>query len=261
MTVAESKRLIAKGVAAMPVVKKAMKEGIVVVPSGTTNGYVVEELLGKKIDKRRYWHGAHTPKVAERRKEPPEEGIPDIVFEWRVTQHSTLIKGRMPDVVFKRGEVVKELNRFTALKEMGRGDVYMKGANALDYKRKMAGVLIGNPTGGTLAAALGHIVGKKLNYLIPIGLEKLVYEDINELCRLASAEDGDRTNLWPVTGTIITEIEALNELTGVRATLLAAGGIAGAEGAVRLLLDGTEEQVEAAIKLIESIRGEPRFLL
>lgn len=241
LTVAESKRLIAKGVAAMPEVKRAMKDGIVVVATGTTNAYVLEELWGRKIDKRRYRSGITTPDVPEKLAEPQEEPIPDVVF--------------------RKGEVAKELDRFTAVKEMGKGDVYLKGANALDYVGQMAGVLIGNPTGGTTGAVMGQIVGKKITLIIPVGLEKLVYEDINELHRLASEEDCEGPNLWPLTGIIVTEIEALNILTGVDATLLASGGIAGAEGAVRLLLEGTEEEVEAAVKLIELIKGEPRYLL
>ena len=47
----------------------------------------------------------------------------------------------------------------------------------------------------------------------------------------------------------------------VDAYLYSAGGIAGAEGSVRLLLDGTDEEVEAALKLVESVKGEPRYLL
>ena len=37
LTVAESKRLIAKGVAALPEIQNAMQEGMVVVATGTTN--------------------------------------------------------------------------------------------------------------------------------------------------------------------------------------------------------------------------------
>jgi hypothetical protein len=225
----------------MPEVKRAMKDGIVVVATGTTNSYVLEELWGRKIDKRRYRSGITTPDVPEKLAEPQEEPIPDVVF--------------------RKGEVAKELDRFTAVKEMGKGDVYLKGANALDYVGQMAGVLIGSSTGGTTGAVMGQIVGKKITLIIPVGLEKLVYEDINELHRLASEEDCEGPNLWPLTGIIVTEIEALNILTGVDATLLASGGIAGAEGAVRLLLMGTEEEVEAAVKLVESLKGEHRYLL
>ncbi len=42
--------------------------------------------------------------------------------------------------------------------------------------------------------------------------------------------------------------------------LIGAGGIAGAEGAVRLMLEGTGEQVRHARKLVDLIRGEPPFV-
>jgi hypothetical protein len=225
----------------MPVVKKAMKNGMVVIATGTTNSYVLEELWGKRIDKRRYRSGITTPAAPEKHGAPQEEALPDIVF--------------------RRGEVVKELDRFNAVNEMKTGDVYLKGANALDYTRKIVGVLIGSSTGGTVGAVIGHLIGKKCRFIIPIGLEKLVYKDINQLHELTSTEDSEGPNLWPLKGTIITEIEALNLLTGVNATLLAAGGVAGAEGAIRLLLDGTEEHVETAVQLVTSIKGEPRYLL
>lgn len=241
LTVSESKRLIAKGVAALPEVQRAMKEGMVVVATGTTNAYVLEELWGKEFDKRRYRSGITTPTTPEKQEEPQGE--------------------RIPDIVFRKGEVAEGLDRYNAVEHMGKGDVYLKGANALDYVGGVAGVLIGSPTGGTVGAVLGNIVGKKIDLVIPIGLEKLVYDDINELHWLASQDDSEGPSLWPITGTIVTEIEALGLLTGVDAYLYAAGGVAGAEGAVRLLLEGTEDQVEAALELVESIEGEPRYLL
>ena len=241
LTVAESKRLIAKGVAALPQVQKAMKEGMLVVATGTTNAYVLQELWGKKFDLRRYRSGTTTPKEPDRLPEEREEPIPDVVF--------------------RKGEVAKELNRFDAVEHMGKGDIYIKGANALDYAGGMAGVLIGGSTGGTVGRVLPSIIGKKIELIIPIGLEKLVYTDINELHWIAGTDDSEGPSLWPLTGTIITEIEALGILTGVDAYLYAAGGVAGAEGAVRLLLDGTDDEVEEALKFIESIKGEPRYLL
>ena len=53
LTVSESKRLIAKAVAQTPIVKKALKDGMVIITKGTTTTYVAEELLGRKIE-----HGA-----------------------------------------------------------------------------------------------------------------------------------------------------------------------------------------------------------
>jgi len=180
-----------------------MEEGMVVVATGTTNAYVLEELWGKEFDKRRYRSGITTPTTPEKQEEPEGE--------------------RIPDVVFRKGEVAEELDRYNAVEHMGKGDVYLKGANALDYVGGVAGVLIGSPTGGTVGAVLGNIVGKKINLVIPIGLEKLVYDDINDLHWLASQGDSEGPSLWPITGTIITEIEALGLLTGVDAYLYAAG--------------------------------------
>jgi hypothetical protein len=241
LTVAESKRLIAKGVAALPEIHRAMNEGIVVVATGTTNAYVLEELWGKKIDKRRYRSGITTPETPERHSEAQEEPIPDKVF--------------------KKGKVAPEYDRVNVVKDMGKGDVYIKGANVLDYTGDLAGILIGGKDGATIGNTIGHIIGKQVHLILPVGLEKLTFEDIHLLHKLAAEEDYEGPKLWPITGTIITEIEALGLLTGVDAYLYSAGGIAGAEGSVRLLVEGTEQEIEETTNLIKSIKGEPRYLL
>jgi hypothetical protein len=241
LTVAESKRLIAKGVAALPEVQSALENGMVVVATGTTNAYVLQEIKGEKFDLRRYRSGITTPDVPEKSKEPAGEPIPDVVY--------------------KKGAIVKELNRFNAVKQMGKGDVYIKGANALNYEDQIAGVLIGGGDGGTLGAVLGSIIGKHIHLVIPIGLEKLVYEDINDLYLLSMEEDYEGPSMWPISGIIITEIEALEILCGVSATLFSAGGVAGAEGSVRLLIEGDDESINDALDLIKNIKGEPRYLL
>jgi len=48
LTVADSKRLIGKGVAQMPIVKNALENGMVIIIKGTTNAYVAEEITGQK---------------------------------------------------------------------------------------------------------------------------------------------------------------------------------------------------------------------
>jgi hypothetical protein len=241
LTVAESKRLIAKGVAVIPEVQEAMQDGIVVVATGTTNAYVLQELWGEKFDLRRYRSGITTPNIPEKIAKKQEEPLADIVF--------------------RNGEIAKELDRYNAVQQMSKGDVYIKGANALDYVGQMAGVLIAGETGGTVGAVLGTIIGKKITLVIPIGLEKIVYEDMNELHLLTMNPENDGPAIWPITGIIFTEIEALEILCGVQATLISAGGIAGAEGSVRLLIEGMDEDVEAALELVKSVKGEPRYLL
>ena len=241
LTVSESKRLIAKAVAALPEVQRAMKEGKVVVATGTTNAYVLEELWGRRIDKRCYRSGITTPDEPERSPEPQGEKIPDVVFV--------------------KGKVEPKYDRVNAVLDMGKGDVYIKGANVLNYEDYQAGVLIGGMDGATVGNTIGHIIGKQISLVIPVGLEKLTCEDINELHLLASEEDYEGPRMWPITGTIVTEIEALGVLAGVDAYLYSAGGIAGAEGSVRMLVEGTEEEVEKALALVKSIKGEPRYLL
>ncbi|HAJ28233.1 MAG TPA: hypothetical protein DCG53_13490, partial [Syntrophus sp. (in: bacteria)] len=57
LTPAESKRLIGKGVAALPEIQHAQKNGYLLVGRGSTNAYILEELLGKKIKKEGYTAG------------------------------------------------------------------------------------------------------------------------------------------------------------------------------------------------------------
>jgi len=56
LTPSESKRLIAKAVKEMPEVKRALKKGRIIIIGGTTNAYVAEEILGRKVDK--FWFAA-----------------------------------------------------------------------------------------------------------------------------------------------------------------------------------------------------------
>jgi len=51
----------------------------------------------------------------------------------------------------------------------------------------------------------------------------------------------------------------LNLLCGVTARLYAAGGVAGAEGALWLLLDGSREALDAALALHAELKGEPNL--
>ena len=54
LTPAESKRLIGKGIAALPEVQNAKQNGYLLVSRGSTTAYCLEEMLGQKIEKKRY---------------------------------------------------------------------------------------------------------------------------------------------------------------------------------------------------------------
>ena len=47
LTPAAGKRLIAKALAEHPTVKRALRDGCLVIVAGTTNGYVAEEILSQ----------------------------------------------------------------------------------------------------------------------------------------------------------------------------------------------------------------------
>jgi hypothetical protein len=242
LTVAQGKRLIAKAVAQMPEIQRALGEGTVAVGRGTTNAYVVEELLGTTIAKGEYASGRTLP-----------SGTPG----------QRLGRGTHPELVLRQGKPAEGVSAVEAVKEMGPGDVFIKGGNALDYERKLVGVLIGHPAGGTIGASYGTIVSRKIHLVIPIGLEKTICGDLIALS-LASRRPDDHPQaravpLFPMTGTIVTEIEALRLLCGVVARPLAAGGVLGAEGAIWLLVEGEREALDRALELHQALADEPNL--
>jgi hypothetical protein len=243
-TVAQSKRLIARAVARMPEVKQALAAGMLAIGRGTTNAYVAEEILGRPLLKAQYVAGRTLP-----------PGVPPDL----------LGRGRLPDIVLKRGQPVKGATLTRAIKMMGPGDVFLKGGNALDYQRRVVGVLVSHPTGGTTGAIYGAVISRKINLILPIGLEKLVCDDIVSLSRESRRAEAHPTapcpSLFPIVGTIVTEIEALAILCGVKARLLASGGVAGAEGAVWLVLEGEKQALDRALAYHEGLKQEPNLAL
>jgi hypothetical protein len=240
LTVAEGKRLIARGVAALPCVREAMQSGTVVVTKGTTNAYVAEELLGHSIAKGAYVLGRTLPAKADT---------------------AAVFQGNIPEVIFVNGEQVALTLRDVAL-QLKRGDVVIKGANALNYDAGVAGLLVGHPEGGTLGTLLGSVYGKGLHLIIPVGLEKEIAEDIRDLSQLINADrqsGGGVPALWPMDGEIVTELEALELLTGCEAHQISAGGVCGAEGGSWFAVWGAPEEIAAAKALVESVQGEPAF--
>ncbi len=237
LTVSESKRLIAKAVANHPDVTRALRDGTIALCKGTTCTYIAEEFLGRKMEHFAYTTGLTIPiKPAEKVK----TGVP-----------------KENDIVIRKGTVHQDdETAFEAAKTMKAGDVIIKGANALNAERTMTGCLVGHPEGGYLGAFIGHVYGKKLKLIIPVGLEKTISGNLVEASHKSFV--GSNT-LMPMLGTIITEIEALEILCGVKAVQLASGGIRGAEGAVRLLIEGNNEQIGDVKNILAEIHGEPQF--
>ena len=238
LTVAESKRLIAKGVAALPEVQQAMKSGRIVIARGSTNAFVAEEVLGRTIEaKANYAAG--------------------LIAEGRLG-----INGRrqmMEPYAIRDGQPVP-LSIPEILKEFKASDVFIKGANAIDLNG-YAGVLLGGEESGTIGMALPTVTARGSHLIVPAGLEKLIPSVIEAANRCGLNRykygTGTRVGFMPVvTGKVVTEIQALEVLTGVSAFHVSSGGIAGSEGGVVLVLEGSEDEVDRAWQLVSSIKGE-----
>jgi hypothetical protein len=237
LTSAEAKRLVARAVAAHPKVKRALKEGIVAIGLGTTNAYVIEELLGERVEKGRYLAGF-------------------------VDAHGTCVVPkamRLKEVVLERGRRVKE-SIDAVVKRMKPGDVLIKGANAVDA-RGIAGVMLASDVGGTIASIYGIAKARGIDIIIPVTLEKLVPGSLDEVSKEAgisviSRSTGIPVGIFPVAGEVITEIEAFKMLFGVEACVLGAGGLGGGEGSRTFLLKGKDDKVEEAFRTVKAIKGE-----
>ncbi len=130
------------------------------------------------------------------------------------------------------------LQHFTGL------DVFVKGGNALDPEGNV-GILVGGKNGGTIGAAYGHLVALGAHLILPIGVEKLI-PSVTEASRALGqlpldAPYGMPCGLFPVAyGTVVTEVEALRLLYGLKAVHVHSGGVGGSEGAVGLVAHGDE---------------------
>jgi hypothetical protein len=244
VTVSSGKRLIAKAVITLEQIKRALKDNTIVIISGTTNSYIAEELLMQlgvlgDFQKDTFFRGVTT--APGRKVEPKSEGY----------------FGK--DIIFEKGQWIKDKTIFDVAPNLVHGDIIIKGANAVAADRKLAGIQIGNPTLGTTGAIMQAVIGKRVELIIPVGLEKRVFSDIGLIAAKLNAPASTGLRLFPVSSTIITELEAIEQLTGASAELVAAGGVLGAEGSCWIAVTGTEEQLEITENLISGISKEPSF--
>ena len=244
VTPSMGKRLIGKATARHPAVRAAVEKGTLVIVAGTTNGYVAEEVLeatgqADGFSRMGFRRGIIAPPGFDTRSIPAE------------------FTG---DVILVDGKRVDGKEIYDVVGDLQAGDVVVKGANAVNLCRRRAGVLIGHRESGTIGAALPAIVGRRVKLLIPVGLEKRVTADIADIADRLNAPGAKGPGLMPLPGEILTELDAVEILTGAKAELLAGGGTHGAEGAVRLGVGGRAEDVKAAAKLLKSLAGEPLCL-
>ncbi|HNS24701.1 MAG: hypothetical protein QM405_04925 [Euryarchaeota archaeon] len=246
ITPAAGKRLIAKALMEHPEIKKTLRSGTLAIIAGTTNGYVAEEILksmGQENDfsRKRFFRGIVLPPGAP--VNPDGRYADDAGFPG--------------DVIITDGVWEKGMRIFDVVDSLKEGDIILKGANALNLDLKQAAIFIGHPQAGTIGAALPGVVGRRVRLILPVGLEKRVSSDLNELAVELNQPGLKGPRLLPVPGEVFTEIEAIKFLTGAKAKLVAAGGVAGAEGSVWLAIPNNEK-IE---KVLNEVSTESPFSL
>jgi len=240
LTPAESKRLIAKAVVKMEMVRRALEKGVLVICRGSTTAYILEEIRGQKVDKGRYTAGYISPKGLE-------------------------VNPKIPiEIIFVDGKVEEDAILAEMAKELKPGDVIIKGANCIGPDG-IPGNLIGrgNPktSGGTVGTFQMAAMARGFDVIVPVGLEKYIPVSVLVGSRkLSTGQVGYATGmpcgLIPIFGTVVTEVEALKLIADVEVTPIAAGGIGGAEGSVTLLVEGSDANVQKIIGVVEGIKGE-----
>jgi hypothetical protein len=239
-TPAESKRLIARGVVNTPEVCEALESAYVVIAGGTTNAFVAQELTGLDIEPQRFTAGISAQRVL------------------CVTPASER-DDRIPIVLYKGERVQRTMQE--VFEDFHLQTVVIKGANAVDGDGNV-GVITSGFDGGTVAATIGYMTSTGMSYVFPVGLEKLI-PSVPKACRSLGSKRldyamGATFGMYCLShGQVVTEIEALFHLANVEATLVAAGGIGGSEGSVTLAVRGAAKDVEDAIAIAESVKGEP----
>ena len=248
LTPSESKVLLAKATVMLPEVQYAKEYGKIIIGNGSTNAYVAEELFHKQLDKRKFPSGLITGGVVCR---TPDSKLPPLYYE----QGQELVA---PEGV-KTYEFMKEF-----VETMRPGDIFIKGANAVDQDGNV-GIFLAHEQAGTMGVIIPYFSAQGIQIIVPVGLEKLV----SSVIKAGRSLPGIHKNKYSIghgigyviltNALVVTEIEALKILAGVEAVHLGSGGVGGSEGAVVLLMKGSDEQIDQAYSIVKSIKGEPRF--
>jgi hypothetical protein len=238
LTPSESKRLLGKAVASMPEVQHAKENGYLVVGRGSTNAFILEELLNSKMDKERYAAGQ--------------------VIRGAFCVLPTGLRAK--PVILHKGEVLN-VEPGAVIDKLTPGDVLIKGANAVDPFGNV-GVVMAGPGGGMMGQFYMALKAQGVATIYPVGLEKLI-PSVEEAARyggkmLIGRSIGCRVGMALVAdGRIVTEIEAIEILSDLKAVHYASGGWGGAEGSITLIVEGEEDDVNRCLDFIEGIKGEP----
>jgi hypothetical protein len=235
LTVNEAKRIIAKGIAMLPEVKKALKSGKIFLKGGTTVSAVCEEFIGKPM----LIAGRISPKG---------------------TTMANTYSGKFHCALIENGKLraIDEILEETAARLSGK-DVAVIGANAIDVYGNAA-MMYGVALGGKPARVISGLMSEISHVIVAVGLEKLVPGSVTDIIvktgrKEVDASMGMAVGLTPIVGQIITEKEAISLLGDVCCTVIGKGGIFGAEGGTTMQIEGGKREVEKIFQIIQTVKG------
>ena len=260
----ESKKLIAKAIARTDEVQNAFHNGIVAIHPSSSTIFIVEELVGKLPDTDVWVCGIIGPKAACVSRERSQQSHVK-------TDGTRRAKSEFPNTwLIQKGKLSTGTTLAEILDRMKPDDIYIKGVNAVDTSN-VVGILGGDATeeGGTLGLVMARARHGAFKVVFPAGLEKLIPISIKEAAKEASFRNvldysmGMPCTLTPCEGIVVTELRAIEILSGAKAVPISAGGLGGAEGAVTMVIKGSDEEVTKAINYIEGVKGTklPREVL
>ncbi|WZL72552.1 AroM family protein [Clostridiaceae bacterium 35-E11] len=234
LLVEESKELIARAVVHHREVKKSLESGRVVLKGGTTVSKISEKITGKPL------------RICGR---ITERGTVSSLYQ-KDDPHTLLIeKNHIKNI---DAILSQEFSKLT------QDDMVIISANAIDSFGNAA-IMAGSPGGGSIGNNMSFLYTEGVKVIIPVGLEKLIPGNINDIIKNTSRKGKDLSygmsvGLFPVFGEIITEIEAIKQLSKVTCQVIGAGGLDKANGSVTLEIWGQEQEVHNILEIIKDIK-------
>lgn len=239
LTPSESKRLIARAVAVLPEVKAALRRGTLIIGWGTTNVFVAEEIQGSRFEEKSAFFSGVVAGGELNANHPETKVFPIVLQDGKPS----------------------EVHQKAALRSFMPGDVFIKGANAVDTHGDI-GILLAAETGGSASDGWYATAIRGGTFICPVGLEKLIpsVSDVANKCGVFRFKYSMGVPVSLVTFSIakvVTEVQAIQVLTGAQASHVASGGIGGSEGAVTLVLEAEPDALDRAFEIVKGVKGEP----
>lgn len=235
LTVTGGKYMIAKAVSELPEVKNALEHGKLVLKGGTTVSCLSEMLFDCPLR----ICGRITGRGAVSSSSGSDNAHTLAAYKGKLENIDSFADKYMSD--------------------MGPGDVIVTGANIIDSQGNAA-MLAGNNGGGLCGRGIISAVSEGAELIIAAGLEKLIpgrVEDsiINARRKGVDSSYGMACGLIPLMGKVITELEAIELLTGIRPVIIGRGGLFEGTGSTLFQAEGSKEQTDKLQRYLKECKN------